>query len=140
LLAGCSSSSGHGAGSESANSSAAGGSLFTTTNKAIGGGGTGGQVIAELELSLQSSTSFLLRGTIPVPKGTYPRKDGKIPFSIRNWDGQVVPTQVEIVSRYPRDSDGADVVEVMPIPGQAVTEFLAARLAYKLIAYVQEHA
>ena len=32
---------------------------------------------------------------------------------------------------------GADIVEVMPLPGQAVTEFLAARLAYKLIAYVQ---
>ena len=32
---------------------------------------------------------------------------------------------------------GADIVEVMPIPGQAVTEFLAARLAYKLISYVQ---
>jgi len=31
---------------------------------------------------------------------------------------------------------GADVVEVMPIPGQAVTEFLAARLAYKLMGYV----
>jgi len=30
----------------------------------------------------------------------------------------------------------ADVVEVMPIPGQAVTEFLAARLAYKIMAYV----
>ncbi len=32
---------------------------------------------------------------------------------------------------------GVDIVEVMPIPGQAVTEFLAARLAYKLICYVQ---
>jgi len=32
---------------------------------------------------------------------------------------------------------GADIAEVMPIPGQAVTEFLAARLAYKLISYVQ---
>ena len=32
---------------------------------------------------------------------------------------------------------GADIVEVMPIPGQAVTEFLAARLAYKLMRYVQ---
>jgi len=31
----------------------------------------------------------------------------------------------------------ADIVEIMPIPGQAVTEFLAARLAYKLICYVQ---
>ncbi len=32
---------------------------------------------------------------------------------------------------------GADVVEVMPLPGQAVTEFLAARLTYKLLSYVQ---
>lgn len=29
----------------------------------------------------------------------------------------------------------ADIVEVMPIPGQAVTEFLAARLAYKILSY-----
>jgi agmatinase len=35
---------------------------------------------------------------------------------------------------------GADIVEVMPIPGQAVTEFLAARLAYKLVCYVQQKA
>lgn len=33
---------------------------------------------------------------------------------------------------------GMDVVEVMPIPGQAVTEFLAARLIYKLIGYIQQ--
>lgn len=32
---------------------------------------------------------------------------------------------------------GADVVEVMPLPGQAVTEFLAARLLYKLICYIE---
>ena len=31
---------------------------------------------------------------------------------------------------------GADIVEVLPIPGQVVTEFLAAKLAYKLISYV----
>ncbi len=35
---------------------------------------------------------------------------------------------------------GADIVEVMPIPGQVTTEFLAARLAYKLICYVQTRA
>ncbi|MCH8966656.1 MAG: agmatinase [Planctomycetes bacterium] len=35
---------------------------------------------------------------------------------------------------------GADIVEVMPIPGQVVTEYLAARLAYKLISYVQIRA
>jgi agmatinase len=31
----------------------------------------------------------------------------------------------------------ADVTEVLPIPGQAVTEFLAARLIYKIICYTQ---
>ncbi|MCP4250454.1 MAG: agmatinase [bacterium] len=31
----------------------------------------------------------------------------------------------------------ADIVEVAPIPGQVVTEYLAARLAYKLICYTQ---
>lgn len=35
---------------------------------------------------------------------------------------------------------GADIVEVLPIPGQAVTEFLAARLAYKLISYLEKPA
>ncbi len=32
---------------------------------------------------------------------------------------------------------GADIVEVVPVPGQKVSEFLAARLAYKMIAYVE---
>jgi len=32
---------------------------------------------------------------------------------------------------------GADVVEVIPLPGQVATEFLAARLIYKLIGYVE---
>ncbi len=31
---------------------------------------------------------------------------------------------------------GADIVEVAPVPGQVVTEFLAARLAYKLMCHV----
>ena len=45
----------------------------------------------------------------------------------------------ELLRRVARERTivGADIVEVMPIPGQAVTEFLAARLAYKIIAYTQ---
>ena len=31
----------------------------------------------------------------------------------------------------------ADITELMPIPPNHVTDFLAARLAYKLIAYTQ---
>ena len=33
----------------------------------------------------------------------------------------------------------ADIVEVIPLPGQVITEFLAARLAYKIISYTQTH-
>ncbi len=36
-----------------------------------------------------------------------------------------------------REVVGADIVEVVPIPGQKVSEFLAARLAYKMIAYIE---
>lgn len=35
---------------------------------------------------------------------------------------------------------GADIVEVCPVPGQVVTEFLAARLAYKLMGYIHTKA
>ena len=31
----------------------------------------------------------------------------------------------------------ADIVEVLPLPGQIITELLAARLAYKIISYAQ---
>jgi agmatinase len=33
---------------------------------------------------------------------------------------------------------GADITEVIPLPGQAVTESLAARLVYKIICYAQQ--
>ncbi len=46
----------------------------------------------------------------------------------------------ELLRRVAADKEivGADIVEVIPIPGQVVTEFLAARLAYKLMSYVQQ--
>jgi len=110
LAAACSASTGHGAGSTTGAAEEGG---FFTTGAAVTTGGTGGAVIAELELSIPTTAEFVLHGTVPVPKGSYPRADGKVPFSIRNWDGKVVPTQVEIMSRYPQDSDGADVVEVL---------------------------
>jgi agmatinase len=34
---------------------------------------------------------------------------------------------------------GADVVEVLPLPGSAQTEFLAAKLIYKLIAHIESN-
>ncbi len=75
--------------------------------------GPGGAVLAELEIEAPTRSPFVLRGTLPVPPGTFPRLDGLVPLGIRNVDGNVVATQVQIVSRYANDLDGADVVEVL---------------------------
>jgi hypothetical protein len=72
-----------------------------------------GETVAVLELAAPVATEFTLRGTIPVPPGTYPRPDGRSPFQVRSHDGTLQPAQVEHVSSYPLDSQGSDVVEVL---------------------------
>lgn len=74
-----------------------------------------GQTVAVLETTAPdpSITTFVLRGTVPVPPRTFPRADGRDPFVIRDWNGLPLTTQTEIVSRYPNDAHGADVVEVL---------------------------
>jgi len=71
------------------------------------------RVVAVLETRRPSVIEFLLRGTLPVPRGTFPRPDGLNPFTILDYDGRPLVTQVEIVSRYTREEDGADVVELL---------------------------
>ena len=72
-----------------------------------------GAIAAELEVSLPTNDTFTLSGTFPVPKGVVVDSSGKIPYAIADYDGTLVETQVEIVTRYPDASDGADVVEVI---------------------------
>jgi hypothetical protein len=86
---------------------------FTLDPGAGGGTHTGGATYAEIELAAPSQAQYVVRGTFPVPPGVFPRADGKLPFAIRDVDGFVVPTQVEVVSRYADPADGADVVEVL---------------------------
>lgn len=71
------------------------------------------QVVAVLETRAPDVAEFLLRGTVPLPPRTFPRADGRLPFTILDYDGSPLFTQVEIVSRYPLDADGADVVELL---------------------------
>ena len=73
----------------------------------------GRNTVALLETSAPFTSEFLLRGTFPVPPLTVPRADGREPFTVLDYDGTPVVTQTEIVSRYARESDGADVVEVI---------------------------
>ena len=72
-----------------------------------------GATIAVLEVEAPVADSFVLRGTVPVPRGVYPAADGLDPAVVLDYDGTPVPTQVEIVSRYPAMDDGADVLEVL---------------------------
>jgi hypothetical protein len=72
-----------------------------------------GDVVAEFELGAPSVDEFFLRGTLPMPKGLYPLDTVTSPFSVRDQDGSVVDTQVEVVSRYPNLDDGADVIEII---------------------------
>lgn len=69
--------------------------------------------VGRFALEAPTSREFVLRGTLPVPKRTFPRADGAVPFAVRDSDGQLVSTQVEVVSRWPEDDDGADVVEIL---------------------------
>ncbi len=74
-----------------------------------------GQTVAVLETIAGdvSIDEFVLRGTVPVPPNTFPRSDGRDPFVILDWNGTPLSTQTELVSRYPVDAEGADVVEVL---------------------------
>jgi len=115
---------------------AAGGGLFSSPDS--GGNappGPGGAVVAELELEAPTQSPFVLRGTVPLPPRTYPRPDGMTPLAVRNIDGNVVPTQLEIVSRYAAGSEGADVVEVLARvdlpPGTAPGQ----RVRYQVVEY-----
>jgi hypothetical protein len=71
-----------------------------------------GNTVARLGLDAPDATSFVVHGTIPVPRGVFPRADGQAPFKLRNPNGTLVPAQTEVVSRYSNPDYGADVVEV----------------------------
>jgi hypothetical protein len=72
-----------------------------------------GTTVAVLETIQPHTPTFILSGTFPVAPGTFPRPDGRDPFTMLDYDGTPLITQTEIVSRYANDADGADVVEVL---------------------------
>src|SRR6185295_10097135 len=92
-------------------------------------------VVEQFELGAPTSPSFVMHGTLPVPPGTFPRADHKVPFAFLDCDGAVVDTQIEIVSRYPKDSDGADVVELLGMVKLPPNTTAGTRLIYKVVDY-----
>jgi hypothetical protein len=85
---------------------------------------TAGQSVGLLEVVIPDAAEFTLRGTLPLPPGIYGDASERYVLSLLDADGAAVPTQLEVVSRYPRTVDGADVVEIiarLPRPSGAVT-------------------
>src|SRR5688572_10137694 len=110
-------------------------SLFTSPGSG-GSSATGGAVVAVVELEAPKDTPFVLRATIPVPPGTFPRKDGLLPLALRNADGFVVPTQMQVVSSYASERDGADVVEVLGRVDRPAGSAAGQRVSYQVVQYV----
>ncbi|NOT30687.1 MAG: hypothetical protein HOP15_09605 [Planctomycetes bacterium] len=71
------------------------------------------RTVAVLETRAPDVSRFLLRATVPLPPGIFPRADGQNPLTVLDFDGAPLRTQIELVSRYPAEADGADVVEVL---------------------------
>lgn len=95
------------------------------TSSSIGIGGDGetseatydfendGPVVAKLRVTVPETGHLFLRGTIPVPKGMVMGRGGQVPFAVISPpDPTAAITQVETVTRYPDEEDGADVVEI----------------------------
>ncbi|MCK6446938.1 MAG: hypothetical protein L6Q99_11140 [Planctomycetes bacterium] len=99
------------------------------------GGPPPGTVIGEFELAAPASSSFVLRGTLPLLPGTFPRADGKIPFSLRDSNGTIIPAQVDAVSFFPNDVlDGADVVELTAPVHLPLGTVVGTRVKYQVVA------
>ncbi len=75
--------------------------------------------IAKLKLKKpdSSATSFILRATLPLIPGVFPSNNLEnaieTPFATKDGEGNSIPLQTEIVSRFANPAAGADVVEVM---------------------------
>lgn len=80
---------------------------------ALAAGPAQAQVRGFLRVEAPKVQSFVLHGTLPVRAGTFPRPDGKVPFQVRDSNGQLVQTQVQAVSRFASNTTGCDVVEVL---------------------------
>lgn len=71
------------------------------------------QLVGRLEVEAPTETRFVLRGTLPVPRGFYMGAENESPFVVLSPTGIRSAAQVEIVSSYPSPSDGADVLEIL---------------------------
>ena len=65
--------------------------------------------------NVPEEAQYILRATVPVPRSEFDPTWVQDPFSIQLDNGTIVPTQIEIVSRYPKADDGVDIMEVIAL-------------------------
>jgi hypothetical protein len=100
-------------------------------------GSSAPEIVGAFELAAPQEASFILHGTLPLPRNTFPRADGQMPLSIVDSGGATVPAQVEHVSSYPDDSLGSDVVEVIARVTRPAGAAPGDRIQYRVITQVQ---
>jgi hypothetical protein len=92
-----------------------------------------GETVARFELGAPSVESFVLRATMPVPRGFYLDGQALSPLFVRDPEGASVSAQVEVVSRYPDLADGADVVEVLARVARPAAASPGERITYEAV-------
>jgi len=68
--------------------------------------------VARISVELPQMEQFILQATVPVPAGTFLPSMTNMPLAIVTG-GVPATTQIESVTRFPRDADGAAVVELI---------------------------
>ncbi|MFT4647552.1 MAG: hypothetical protein ACI9X4_000765 [Glaciecola sp.] len=86
------------------------GTSFSATDDGVV---TDSEVVAILKMQAPATEDFILSATLPVPRGTFTEGALTVPISVAGVGDIAVPTQIEIVSRYPDGSDGADVIHIL---------------------------
>ncbi len=71
------------------------------------------EVVGLLRMTAPESEEFILSATLPVPPGTLVNGATEVPLGVVGAGPMAELTQVEVVSRYPNNADGADVVHIM---------------------------
>lgn len=88
--------------------------------------------VGSLELAAPSDGAYIVRGTLPVPRGVaIPGRP--IALALRSPDGVILATQVEVVSRYPNEAHGADVVELIARDSLPEGHAVGDRLRYDVV-------
>ena len=52
-----------------------------------------GTQVAKVELAAPAEPEFILRATVPIPPGLYPRPDGSEIFSVLGRSGELIPAE-----------------------------------------------